>query len=140
MVLQAGPTNSFLADFLAFREPVARAGMLNALSQALLKICSPGIPDFYQGNELWDLSLVDPDNRHPVDYAIRQSMLNEITHRAASEPLALTQQLFERLDDGRIKMFITCRALSWRRNHAKLFREGAYVPLEGAGRRGRHLL
>src|SRR5216683_4359488 len=67
LVLQAGPTNSFLADFLAFREPVARAGMLNALSQALLKICLPGIPDFYQGNELWDLSLVDPDNRRPVD-------------------------------------------------------------------------
>lgn len=89
---------------------------------------------------MWDLSLVDPDNRRPVDYAVRQSMLAEITHKAASEPLALTKELFERPDDGRIKMYVTCRALGWRRKHAKLFREGAYVQLEGAGRRGRHVI
>jgi (1->4)-alpha-D-glucan 1-alpha-D-glucosylmutase len=114
--------------------------MLNSLSQVLLKIASPGVPDFYQGSELWDLSLVDPDNRRPVDYAIRQSMLTEITRAAANEPLALTKELFERPDDGRIKMYVTCRALGWRRKHARLFREGAYVPLEGAGRLGHHLI
>ena len=132
--------NRFLADFAAFTGRIARAGMLNSLSQVLIKITSPGVPDFYQGNELWDLSLVDPDNRRPVDYAVRQSMLAEITHKAASEPLALTKELFERPDDGRIKMYVTCRALGRRRKHAKLFREGAYVPLEGAGRRGRHVI
>jgi (1->4)-alpha-D-glucan 1-alpha-D-glucosylmutase len=114
--------------------------MLNSLSQTLLKIASPGVPDFYQGSELWDLSLVDPDNRHPVDYAIRQSMLADITQEGASDPLALTKKLFERPDDGRIKMYVTCRALAWRRKHARLFGEGAYVPLEGAGWRGHHLI
>jgi (1->4)-alpha-D-glucan 1-alpha-D-glucosylmutase len=138
--MRPGSDNRFIADFAPFAGRVATAGMLNSLSQVLLKIASPGVPDFYQGNELWDLSLVDPDNRRPVDYAIRQSMLAEITRAAANEPLALTKELFERPDDGRIKMYVTCRALSWRRKHARLFREGAYVPLEGAGWRGHHLI
>jgi (1->4)-alpha-D-glucan 1-alpha-D-glucosylmutase len=138
--MRPGSDNRFIADFAAFAGRVATAGMLNSLSQVLLKIASPGVPDFYQGNELWDLSLVDPDNRRPVDYAIRQSMLAELTRAAASEPLALTKELFERPDDGRIKMYLTCRALGWRRKHARLFRDGAYVPLEGAGRRAHHLI
>jgi (1->4)-alpha-D-glucan 1-alpha-D-glucosylmutase len=138
--MRPGADNRFIADFTEFADRVATAGMLNSLSQALLKIASPGVPDFYQGTELWDLSLVDPDNRRPVDYAIRQSMLAEIIREAASEPLALTKKLFARPDDGRIKMYVTCRALGWRRMHARLFREGPYVPLEGAGRRGRHLI
>jgi (1->4)-alpha-D-glucan 1-alpha-D-glucosylmutase len=138
--MQPGNDNRFIADFAAFAGRVATAGMLNSLSQVLLKIASPGVPDFYQGNELWDLSLVDPDNRRPVDYAIRQSMLAEITCVAATEPLALTKELFERPDDGRIKMYLTCRALGWRRKHARLFLDGAYVPLEGAGPRAHHLI
>ena len=138
--LRPGADNRFIDDFAAFAGRVATAGMLNSLSQLLLKIASPGVPDFYQGSELWDLSLVDPDNRRPVDYAIRQSMLAEITREAASDPLALTKKLLGRPADGRIKMYVTCRALGWRRNHARLFREGAYVPLEGAGRRARHLI
>jgi (1->4)-alpha-D-glucan 1-alpha-D-glucosylmutase len=138
--MRPGTDNRFINDFAAFAGRVATAGMLNSLSQVLLKIASPGVPDFYQGSELWDLSLVDPDNRRPVDYAIRQSMLAEITREAARDPLALTKKLFERPDDGQIKLYVTCRALGWRRNHAGLFREGAYVPLEGAGRRGHHLI
>ena len=138
--MRPGADNRFIADFAAFAGRVATAGMLNSLSQVLLKIASPGVPDFYQGSELWDLSLVDPDNRRPVDYAIRQSMLAEITRAAANEPLALTKELFERPDDGRIKMYVTCRALGWRRKHARLFRDGAYVPIQGAGRRGHHLI
>jgi (1->4)-alpha-D-glucan 1-alpha-D-glucosylmutase len=138
--MRPGADNRFLADFAVFAGRVAPAGMLNSLSQTLLKIASPGVPDFYQGSELWDLSLVDPDNRHPVDYAIRQSMLADITQEGASDPLALTKKLFERPDDGRIKMYVTCRALAWRRKHARLFGEGAYVPLEGAGWRGHHLI
>src|SRR5262249_44312800 len=131
--------NPFIDNFAAFVDPVANAGMLNSLSQLLLKIASPGVPDFYQGSELWDLSLVDPDNRRPVDYSIRQSMLAEIIRAAESEPLVLTKKLFERPDDGRIKMYVMCRALGWRRKHARIFAEGAYVPLESAGHR-RHQL
>jgi len=138
--MRPGPDNRFIADFAAFASRVATAGMLSSLSQVLLKIASPGVPDFYQGSELWDLSLVDPDNRRPVDYTIRESMLSQITCSAASDPLALSRELFERPDDGRIKMYVMCRALDWRRKHARLFREGAYVPLEGAGRLGRHLI
>ncbi len=135
LVLQAGPTNSFLADFLAFREPVARAGMLNALSQALLKICSPGIPDFYQGNELWDLSLVDPDNRRPVDFNTRRAMLEEITSGVANDPEALLDKLLANPRDGHIKMYLIYRALNFRRENAKLFAEGSYIPLDAAGER-----
>jgi len=138
--MRRAPDNPFIEDLANFALRVAPAGMLNSLSQVLLKIASPGVPDFYQGSELWDLNLVDPDNRRPVDYAVRQSMLTEIVRKAASDPLALTEELFVRPDDGRIKMYVTCRALGWRRGHARLFREGAYVPLEGAGRRGRHLI
>lgn len=78
--------NRFLADFAAFAGRIARAGMLNSLSQVLIKITSPGVLDFYQGNELWDLSLVDPDNRRPVDYAVRQSMLAEIHIKRPANP------------------------------------------------------
>jgi (1->4)-alpha-D-glucan 1-alpha-D-glucosylmutase len=132
--------NRFIIELAAFAGQLAPAGMLNSLSQVLLKIASPGVPDFYQGNELWDLSLVDPDNRHPVNYPVRQSMLAEIIERAASEPLSLSKELFKQSDDGRIKMFVTYRALGWRRKHARLFREGAYVPLQTAGERAHNLI
>lgn len=132
--------NPFISDLTVFANRIAIAGMLNSLSQVLLKIASPGVPDFYQGNELWDLSLVDPDNRRPVDYVTRHSMLAEITRRAASEPLTLTKELFRRPHDGRIKMYVTCRALGWRRKHARLFRAGAYIPLQTAGERANHVI
>jgi (1->4)-alpha-D-glucan 1-alpha-D-glucosylmutase len=138
--MRPGADNRFITDVAAFAHRVGFAGMLNSLSQVLLKIASPGVPDFYQGSELWDLSLVDPDNRRPVNYAVRQSMLAEIVRQAANDPLALTKELFAQPDDGRIKMYVTCRALDWRRKHARLFREGAYFPLGGAGRRGRNLI
>ena len=140
LVLQAGPTNSFLADFLAFREPVARAGMLNTLSQALLKICSPGIPDFYQGNELWDLSLVDPDNRRPVDFNTRCAMLEEITSGVAKDHEALLDKLLANPRDGRIKMYLIYRALNFRRENARLFAEGSYIPLDATGERKHHVI
>jgi (1->4)-alpha-D-glucan 1-alpha-D-glucosylmutase len=134
------PDNRFLAGLAPFASRVARAGMLNSLSQVVLKIASPGVPDFYQGGELWDLSLVDPDNRRPVDYAIRRSMLREVIDEAARDPSALTQKLFASMDDGRVKMYATWKALGWRRRHPQLAREGSYIPLEGAGQRGRHVV
>jgi maltooligosyltrehalose synthase len=74
-VLEPGGSNPFLRDFAAFQRSIGQRGMVNGLAQTLIKIISPGIPDFYQGSELWDLRLVDPDNRQPVDFAKRVSML-----------------------------------------------------------------
>jgi (1->4)-alpha-D-glucan 1-alpha-D-glucosylmutase len=140
LVLRAGPTNSFLRDFVSFREPVARAGMLNALAQALLKIGSPGVPDFFQGNELWDQSLVDPDNRRPVDFNTRRAMLEEISSAVAKDPQALLDRLLADPRDGRIKMYVICRALNFRRENAKLFAKGNYISLDATGERQHHII
>ena len=140
LVLELGPSNSFLADFASFREPVAMAGMLNSLSRTLLKICSPGVPDFYQGTELWDDNLVDPDNRRPVDFASRRAMLEEIARDAETDALGLVNKLLARPRDGRIKMHVTRCALQFRRKHPELFATGAYVPLEATGKRAGHVI
>ena len=135
-VLRPDSANTFLADFSPFAARVAKAGMLNALSQTLLKIASPGVPDFYQGTELWDLSLVDPDNRRPVDYAVRTAMLGEIKREAAIDRLALAKRLYAHPGDGGIKMYLTSQALGLRRRNEMLFREGAYTALDASGPRG----
>ncbi|HVR41616.1 MAG TPA: malto-oligosyltrehalose synthase [Thermoanaerobaculia bacterium] len=109
--------------FLRLHKRVAYHGHLNALAQLVLKITSPGAPDLYQGTELWDYSLVDPDNRRPVDYAARAATLRKL-HRGAN--LATLQR---RWSDGRIKFFTTWRALAVRARHAETFRRGAYRPL-----------
>jgi (1->4)-alpha-D-glucan 1-alpha-D-glucosylmutase len=109
--------------------------MFNSLSQTLLKIASPGIPDFYQGNELWDFSLVDPDNRRPVDYGSRRIMLDELMQYEASAGLLDTaREMVATRNDGRIKMNLTFKALNYRRNNRELFESGRYQPLtvEGA--------
>ena len=77
-ILDPAPRNRFLASFIPVAEEVARTGAINSLSQTLLKLTSPGVPDIYQGNEIWDFSLVDPDNRRPVDYAKRKKMLEAL--------------------------------------------------------------
>jgi (1->4)-alpha-D-glucan 1-alpha-D-glucosylmutase len=117
----------FLADFEPFRKRVAFHGFLNALSQLLLKAASPGVPDFYQGTELWDFSLVDPDNRRPVDYELRRKQLDEL--QANGDPAAL----LESWRDGRVKLFATWKVLAARRENEALFREGDYVPLATEG-------
>jgi (1->4)-alpha-D-glucan 1-alpha-D-glucosylmutase len=138
--LRADPANVFLADFVSFREPVAMAGMLNSLSQTLVKTGSPGVPDFYQGSELWDANLVDPDNRRPVDFAIRQAMLEEIVRDADHSRVALVEKLLASPCDGRIKMYVIHCALQFRREHPELFATGSYVPLETSGERARHVI
>jgi (1->4)-alpha-D-glucan 1-alpha-D-glucosylmutase len=107
----------FVARFKRFHKRVAFHGFLNSLSQLLLKICSPGVPDFYQGTELWDYSLVDPDNRRPVDYAKRAALLSS---------LGTPSQLLRTWEDGRVKLYVTARALATRARRAGSFREGAY--------------
>ncbi|MGO9057116.1 MAG: malto-oligosyltrehalose synthase [Candidatus Binataceae bacterium] len=125
--------NAFLADFAPFARRVAQAGMLNSLSQTVLKIASPGVPDFYQGTELWDFSLVDPDNRGPVDYSIRMAMLAEIKRAGAADRLALVRKLFADPADGAIKMYVTATALGLRGRNEVVFRQGAYTALETSG-------
>lgn len=131
--------NPFLADFVPFQQRVARFGMWNSLAQTLLKLTSPGVPDIYQGTEIWDLSLVDPDNRRPVDYRKRRDLLRRVVGAAkrlgASE---LARELLETPADGRIKMFVTWRALTLRRAMPDVFLRGDYQPLGVTGSKAVH--
>ena len=122
----------FLPAFTPFARRVMRAGMVNALAQVVLKIGSPGIPDFYQGAELWDLSLVDPDNRRPVDFDHRRRLLASIEPVLALPPAARTAAVGEMMtnwEDGRIKMLLTTLGLRLRREWPDLFLRGRYLPL-----------
>ncbi|MHB9027581.1 MAG: malto-oligosyltrehalose synthase [Candidatus Latescibacterota bacterium] len=138
-LLDPSENNAFLKDFLPFQRRVAWYGMLNSLSQVLLKITAPGFPDFYQGTELWDLTLVDPDNRRPVDYGKRRSLLQGIASRSNDIP-ALIPELFGSKEDGRVKLFLIHQALKARNTNAELFTGGAYIPLESAGKQRQHCI
>lgn len=138
--LRRAEANAFLSDFASFVEPVATAGMLNSLSQTLLKIASPGVPDFYQGTELWDLSLVDPDNRRPVDYDLRKRLFSKLNSEAAEDPVTLSNRLLHQIADGALKMYVMNRALRFRREHHDLFTNGSYDAIDAAGERNRHVI
>jgi (1->4)-alpha-D-glucan 1-alpha-D-glucosylmutase len=136
-ILTNSPHNNFLHSFASFQKLTAACGIFNSLSQTLLKITSPGIPDFYQGNELWDFSLVDPDNRRFVDYRIRKELLEELLRKEATEGvLETSREVVAHRNDGRIKLHLTCKALNFRRDNRELFESGSYEPLavEGACR------
>jgi (1->4)-alpha-D-glucan 1-alpha-D-glucosylmutase len=132
-ILDVSSENGFLADLIAFQKKVSGFGIFNSLSQALLKITLPGVPDIYQGSELWDLSLVDPDNRRGVDFDKRQKYLRDIMEKEDA-PEDLIKELSACPGDGRIKMFTIHRLLRARNEHIKLFEEGVYIPLEVTGR------
>ena len=132
--------NVFLDDFLHFQRELARYGIYNSLSQVLVKITAPGTPDFYQGTELWDLNLVDPDNRRPVNYEHRFQLLEEL--KSASTPEEMTARLraaLENPQDGKIKFLVMMSALQFRKEHHTLFLHGSYQPLEAFGRKSQHL-
>jgi (1->4)-alpha-D-glucan 1-alpha-D-glucosylmutase len=131
--------NPFLTDFLPFQARIARAGMWSSLSQVLLKIASPGIPDFYQGSELWDFRLADPDNRRPVDFASRRTSLERL-RQANCAPAVLVRHLISEPQDGAIKLYVINRGLSFRKDNRDLFAKGGYVPLRSAGERQRHVV
>jgi (1->4)-alpha-D-glucan 1-alpha-D-glucosylmutase len=136
------PENPFLADLLPLQRRVAFFGYLNALAQAVLKMTCPGVPDFYQGTELWDFSLVDPDNRRPVDYARRKQLLAWLKKRldaAGPDLTALAQELLKTMPDGRIKFYTIYQTLHLRRAHVPLFQEGGYEPLAILGDRREHV-
>jgi (1->4)-alpha-D-glucan 1-alpha-D-glucosylmutase len=130
----------FFEDFLAFQEKVAHFGAQNGLSQLLVKIASPGVPDVYQGTELWSFRLVDPDNREPVDFQMRIRLLEELDAREGEDPLPLVRELVSRWRDGRIKLYTTSRALRFRRGRRDLFLHGAYTPLQAFGGKKEHVL
>ncbi|HKC71034.1 MAG TPA: malto-oligosyltrehalose synthase, partial [Terriglobales bacterium] len=137
----AGKRNPFLQRVEEFVRPVAYFGALNSLAQVLLKITAPGVPDFYQGNELWEFRLVDPDNRHPVDFAVRECLLNELLRRSGEgRLLELCSDLMANYQDGQIKMWVTMRALNFRREHPELFRTGSYTPLNAANEKQEHVV
>jgi (1->4)-alpha-D-glucan 1-alpha-D-glucosylmutase len=135
-------TNLFLKDFVSFQNKISYFGMLNSLSQTLLKIASPGVPDFYQGTEVWDFSLVDPDNRRPIDFDMRKEMLKALKEKMsahASDRPGFARELLQEWPDGAIKLYVTFRSLNYRRENCKLFTDGAYLPLSGEGDLKEHL-
>jgi (1->4)-alpha-D-glucan 1-alpha-D-glucosylmutase len=139
-ILTRGKKNRFLPDFGEFQRRISRIGMFNSLSQVLLKLTCPGTPDIYQGNELWDFSLVDPDNRRPVDYERRERMLKDLkTTSGAAECACQASELLRNLDDSRIKLYTITRALSVRKENPGLFAEGEYLPLKVSGPRAEHI-
>ncbi len=135
-ILDEQQSGVFLQDFRAFQRRVSHYGLFNSLSQTLLRIGSPGVPDTYQGTELWDFSLVDPDNRRPVDYERRQQMLRDLRKRVADagqECKELALELTRTKEDGRIKLYLIWQALSQRRDHPGLYSTGEYLPLRVVG-------
>ena len=135
VLLEQRDVNLFLTDFSAFQRRISRFGLLNAMSQTLCKLTAPGVPDIYQGNEVWDFSLVDPDNRRPVDYPKRRRMLAELESIDMDSCVdrGLVESLVTGMRDGRCKLFLTWKVLQFRRDHASLFRDGEYLPLRVSG-------
>jgi (1->4)-alpha-D-glucan 1-alpha-D-glucosylmutase len=136
-ILDEKLSKAFLDDLRPFRRRIAHLGMLNSLSQTLLRLTLPGVPDTYQGTELWDFSLVDPDNRRPVDYEVRRRLLAGL-QKAAGDRRTLLPELLRNMQDGRIKLFVTWQGLCCRRDHPGLFSAGEYVPLEVTGSMAGH--
>ncbi len=128
-ILDESGENPFLDDFLEFQEQIAFYGALYSLSQVVLKVASPGVPDFYQGSEFWNLSLVDPDNRRPVDYDARRSALEEMKSVPEEHLGAYAVSLLRDWKDARIKQLVTWRALQLRREFPSLFIHGDYHEL-----------
>jgi (1->4)-alpha-D-glucan 1-alpha-D-glucosylmutase len=137
-ILDESVSREFLDDFRQLQRTVAHHGLLNSLAQTVLKLAAPGVPDTYQGTELWDFSLVDPDNRRPVNYERRRRMLGDVSGTRRVSP-QLARELFEKKQDGQIKLFVTSQALRARRDNPGLFSEGEYLAAEVTGRRRDHV-
>lgn len=138
------PSKLFMDNFLDFQKIVSRCGMLNSLSQTVLKLTCPGVPDIYQGTELWDFSLVDPDNRRPVDYGRRWGLLewnrSVLEGRSYAELKPLLTELMEHMADGRIKQALIAKILRYRGENLELFQRGSYIPLEVTGPYAEHVV
>lgn len=141
MPSQRGKTNLFWETLPKLLSQVLYFGCINSLSQVLLKLTAPGVPDIYQGEEMWSFNLVDPDNRRPVDFKVRERAADELRSRSVTEPLtAICYELLRDYRDGRIKLWTTMRALNFRRDHSELFRAGGYLPLEASRGKEEHVV
>ena len=139
-ILTPSVSGEFLNSFTAFQKKIAHYGVFNSLTQTLLKLTSPGVPDFYQGTELWDLNLVDPDNRRAVDYEKREWLLREMKQKEESGLLDLVDELLSTREDNRVKLFTIHRAMAARNARKELFEEGDYVRLSATGSRSNHII
>lgn len=140
VILRPSEGNRFLKEFLQFQRMISHYGIFNSLSQALLKITSPGLPDFYQGTELWDLNLVDPDNRRLVDFGVRMEFLWEIMEREKTDAGTFLNEMMSYMGDGRIKLFLIYKALKARNELSDIFLKGGYLPLGVEGKYRRHII
>jgi (1->4)-alpha-D-glucan 1-alpha-D-glucosylmutase len=138
-ILRGPESNPFLAEFLPFARKISHFGALNSLAQTLLKITSPGVPDFYQGTELWDLNFVDPDNRRPVDFDERRKLLDELRLREEKDSTGLLRELTADPCSSRLKLFVTYKGLVLRQSQRSLFDKGKYLPLYAVGPRKEHV-
>ena len=138
-LLDRAKSHTFLHEFEALVQLAAKPAAMNSLAQTLLRLAAPGVPDTYQGSELWEYSLVDPDNRRPVDYGVRERMMADLDARAEADPRALCEELSADVTDARNKMFLTMRGLRFRKARPTLFGEGIYSPLEVAGPAAKHV-
>lgn len=132
-ILEPNPHNEFLERLRAFHHRISFYGIFNSLAQTLIKLTFPGVPDFYQGSELWDLSLVDPDNRRPVNFEQRHALLKDLKKRTEQDILGLLAELLEQREDGRVKLFLIAQALAARKQNLEVFEAGDYLPLKLAG-------
>jgi (1->4)-alpha-D-glucan 1-alpha-D-glucosylmutase len=132
--------NHFLKEFIPFQKQVAHYGIFNSLSQTLVKMTAPGVPDFYQGTELWDLNLVDPDNRRLVDFKKRELFLENIIESLGGNVLDLISELLSTKEDGRIKLFFIHSVLKVRKEKVEIFEKGHYLPLKVGGTFKEHVL
>jgi (1->4)-alpha-D-glucan 1-alpha-D-glucosylmutase len=139
-ILATEPASAFRIDFEPFADLAMRWGWWNSLSQTLLKLTCPGVPDTYPGTEVWSLRLVDPDNRRPVDFVQLEQQLKTLERRSQDPGRpALLKNLVERAVDGNCKLFLHQQALQIRRQFPGLFTEGKYIPLEVTGSQAEHV-
>jgi (1->4)-alpha-D-glucan 1-alpha-D-glucosylmutase len=137
-ILSRDSATGFLSDFDAFQRRIAWCGMINGLGQALLKIVCPGTPDFYQGSEMWDLRLVDPDNRGSVDFAQRCKALQRLSKEVANPDAVF--DLLQKWPDGQIKIHVIRAALRCRLRYPELFAEGDFLPVPADGARSENVI
>ena len=132
--------SDFWQQFRPFYKQIAEYGIYNSLAQVLIKNTAPGVPDLYQGAELWELSLVDPDNRRPVDYQKRIELLKDIKAKIELDILQLIKELIETKENGKIKLFLTHQLLQARKEYSEIFLNGDYQPIEVTGKYQNHLV
>jgi (1->4)-alpha-D-glucan 1-alpha-D-glucosylmutase len=139
-ILEPSESNAFLSDFKNFNRVIVTCGWYNSLSQVVIKLFSPGTPDIYQGNEIWTYNLTDPDNRRPVDFSYCANLLKQIKKMVlAYRQVDVAKKLLAGAGDGRIKLYVTWKSLTYRRTNAELFNEGSYIPLKVAGTKKNHV-